>query len=227
MSRPYFNINNLTYAGPTLSFDFSYFKLRSTATTATFSVDGFSNSIVISVTNSNSYQGLFTFGTPNIGDDLPNDNIKVRLGSLGTSSTTTYTQPTLTYTFTGTVSATTNLTMNLRGVNIVNLTAVSALGGSTSTQFLATTTFSFTGAAANFTGTVSGSSLIFTAPTNTGNLYNGATISTTITQGGSSFATSSGGTTFSGGLNNYTLVVNYAPLGPVTGGNEVYLWSIN
>jgi hypothetical protein len=231
MSRPYFNIDNLTYAGPTLSMSLTYFKLRSTATTATFSIDGFSNSIVVSVTNSNSYQGLYNFNPNTVGEELPYDLIKLTVGTLGTASTTTYTQPTLTYTFTGTVSNTSNLLMQLKGVNVINATSSASLAPTIS-NFLAAiigsaSATNFTGAAANYTVVASGNSLIFTAPTNTGNLNNGVTISNTITQGGSSFATSSTmGNTFSGGLNNYTLVVNYAPLGPVTGGNEVYTWSV-
>jgi hypothetical protein len=226
MSRPYFNIDNLTYVGGTLSLYLTYFKLRTNSSSgSTFSIDGFSNSLVYTVTNSNSTTADYDFNTATVGEELPYDLFQKNT-TLGTSSTTTYTAPTLTFVYSGTVSTTTNLRVQILGVNVVNLTSVSALGASTSTQFLATATFSFTGAAANFTGTISSNSLIFTAPTFTGNLYNGLTAASLVTQNNSSFATSSTGNTFSGGLNNYTLLLNYTQLGPVNIANEVYYWSI-
>ena len=227
MSRPYFNIDNVAYSGGTLSLSLTYFKLRTNSTSGvTFSIDGFSNSVVYTLTNSNALQSEYDFNTSTSGEEIPFDLLQKNVGTLGTSSTTTFTQPTITITYTGTVSATTNLKVQILGNNVVNLTSVAALGGSTSTQFLATTTFSFANSAANFTGTVSGNQLIFTAPTNIGSLYNGLTAISTITQNSSSFATSSTAPgTFSGGINTYTLVLNYLPLGPVNGGNEIYTWN--
>lgn len=226
MSRPYFNVNNTVYSGGTLSLYLTYFKLRNNLTSgSTFSIDGFSNSVVYTLTNSNATQAEYDFNTSTIGEEIPYDLVQKSVGTLGTSSTTTYTQPTITFTYTGTVSTTTNLKVQILGTNVVNLTSVAALGGSNSTQFLATTTFSFTGGAANFTGTISNNSLIFTAPTNTGKFYNGLTAVSIATQNNSSFATSSTAGTFSGGINTYTLVLNYLPLGPVNGGNETYTWN--
>jgi hypothetical protein len=228
MSRPYFNIDNITYTGATLSLYLTYFKLRTNAISgATFSIDGFSNSLVYTLTNSNSQTADYDTNPATIGEEIPYDLLEKNIATLGTSSTTTYTQPTYTVSYGGTVSSTTSLRVQILGVNVVNLTSVAALGGSTSTQFLATTTFSFTGAAANFTGTISSNSLIFTAPTNTGNRYNGLTaVSIIANAAGSTLATASTGNTFSGGLNNYTLLLNYLPLGPVNVANEVYYWSI-
>jgi hypothetical protein len=207
----------------------TFYKLRIAASSGTFSIDGFSNSLVITVTHSHSDNGLYNFNPNTTGEELPFDLFNLSVGTLGTSSTTTYTNPTLTYTFTGTVSATSNIKMQIRGVQVVNATSSTTLAPTVS-NFLAAIvnsgSFSFTGNAAGFSVTTSNNSLIFTAPTNTGNFYNGLTISNTIAQGGSSFATSSTmGNTFSGGLNNYTLVLNYAQLGPVNGGNEIYYWS--
>lgn len=225
MSRPYFNIDNITYVGGNLSLYLTYFKLRTNAISgATFSLDGFSNSLVYTVTNSNSQTPDYDTNPATIGEEIPYD-LFTKNTSLGTSSTTTYTQPTITFTYTGTVSTTTNLKVQILGTNVVNLTSVAALGGSTSTQFLATTTFSFANSASNFTGTVSGNSLIFTGPVNTGNFYNGLTAVSIVTQNNSSFATSSTAGTFSGGINTYTLTLNYLPLGPVNVANEVYTWN--
>jgi hypothetical protein len=226
MSRPYFNIDNLSYAGPTLSMSLTYFKLRNNlANGATFSIDGFSNSIVVTVNNSNATQDLYDFNPSIIGEELPYDLFNLNVGSLGTSSTTTYTQPTLTFNYSGTVSATTNLKVQILGVTVINATSSAALAP-TASRFLSSIIGNFNGAATGFSFTSSANSLIFTAPTNTGNSYNGITISNTITQNGSSFATASANNTvFSGGLNNYTVVINYLPLGPVNVGNEVYYWS--
>jgi hypothetical protein len=226
MSRPYFNIDNIAYSGGTLSLSLTYFKLRNNSSSGpTFSIDGFSNSVVFTLNNSNATQGEYDFNTSKIGEELPYDLLQKNVGTLGTSSTTILTQPTISITYTGTVSTTTNLRVQILGTNVVNLTSVAALGGSTSTQFLSTTTFSF--GSTNFTGTVSGNQLIFTAPVGSGNLYNGLTAVNIITQNGSSFATSSTSPgTFSGGLNSYTLVLNYLSLGPVNGGNEIYIWNI-
>jgi len=235
MSRPYFNIDNLTYAGPTLSMSLTYFKLRIAGTAgATFSIDGFSNSIVASLTSSNSYQGLYDSNSATTGEEVPYDLIKLTVGTLGTSSTTTYTQPTLTYNYSGTVSSSTNLKVQIKGVTVINATSSTTLAPTISNFFTAliasASCLNFTGAAAGFSVALSGTtSLVFTAPTNTGNFYNTTTISNTIVAGaaGGSFATASAnGVTFSGGLNNYTVVLNYLPLGPVNTGNEVYPFSI-
>ena len=231
MSRPYFNIDNLTYAGPTLSMSLTFFKLRIAASSGTFSIDGFSNSIVVTVTASCADTALYNFNSQTTGEELPYDSFNLNVGTLGTSSTTTYTDPTVTYTFTGTVSATTNLKMQIKGVQVINATSSATLAPTVS-NFLAAiigsgSVTNFTGNATGYTVSVSGNSLIFTAPTNTGNYYNGVTISNAIVQAGSSFATSSTmGYSFSGGLNNYSVVINYGQLGPVNGGNEVYPWSI-
>lgn len=227
MSRPYFNIANLGYSGPTLSMSLTYFKLRNNLTNgSTFSIDGFSNSLVVTLNNSNSTFGKYDFNTSTVGEELPYDLLNINVGTLGTSSTTTYTQPTLTFAYSGTVSATTNLRVQILGVTVINATSSAALAP-TASRFLSSISGNFTGAAAGFSVTSSGDNLIFTAPTNTGNFYNGVTISNTITQAGSSFATASAnGITFTGGLNNYTLLLNYLPLGPVNVANEVYYWSI-
>ena len=232
MSRPYFNIDNLTYAGPTLSLSLTYFKLRNSAVAgATFSIDGFSNSIVVTITNSNAYQGLYDYSNGVLhADSAPFDTFNLTVGSLGTSSTTTYTQPTLIYNYSGTVSATTNFTVQLQGVTVINATSSASLAP-TASNFLAaiigsSSATNFTGAASNFTVAANGNSLIFTAPLNSGNIYNGLTISNNITQGNSSFATASAnGITFSGGFNNYRVILNYLPLGPINGSNETYSFS--
>lgn len=208
MSRPYFKINSLSYAGPTLSVNYSFFKLRGGGTV---SVTGFSNSVSWNETSSNSDVSNLTY-----------DVQPVTVATLGTSSTTTLTEGSATITFGGTVSTTTNLKIQILGVQVVNATA--STYAPTLSNFLSGITFSFTGAAANFTASQTATTITFTS-LNSGNIYNNTTASiSTVVIGGSSF-TWSNGNTFSGGLHNYTVILSYDKLGPINGKNTTFRWS--
>lgn len=232
MSKPYFNINSLTASGATVSVNWTYFKVRTNiGGGGTVSIDGFSNSVTMTLSGKNNTPDAFTLSNTSGSE---NDNItfgtmsnggNLAITALGTSSTTTYNPPSYTITFGGTVSSTTNLKMQILGVQVINSTA-SATVAPTVSNFLSAISFTFSGAAAAFSATISGNSIIFSAPG--GNWYNGLTLSNAIVQAASSFATASGsqGTTFSGGLNNYTLYLNYLPMGPVRLGNDTFTYSI-
>ena len=135
------------------------------------------------------------------------------MGALGTSSTTIYVQPTLVITYGGTVSNTTNARYQLQGqfLNTPGLTAV----GPTLSVYLASLAaiLSFTGVNAGFTASSTATTLTLTAPNNTGNYYNGFTVSGVLNIGASSFTYSTTGLTFTGGTNTYPLILTFPKLG--------------
>jgi len=200
MSRPYININSASYACPTLSLNMTFYKLRGGGT---MSITGFSNSISFYENHSNS-DGV-------VG--LSYEINTVTTGSLGTSSTTTFTQPTLVVTYGGTVSTTTNVAYQLQGQYITAVSGVTAVGPTLSVYLSSlVSAFSFTGSNLGFSAVANATKITFTAPTNTGNQYNGYTVSGPIAIGASSF-TYSTGNLFAGGANTYALVLTYPKLG--------------
>jgi hypothetical protein len=208
MSRPYININSASYAGATLSLNMTFYKLRGGGT---MSVSGLSSSISFNEDHSHSESTGLNY-----------EINEVTVGSLGTSSTTTYVQPTLTVTYGGTVSTTTNARYQLQGqfLNTPGLTAV----GPTLSVFLASlaAVLSFTGVNAGFTASSNGTTLTITAPTGTGNRYNGLTAAGTLTIGASSFTYSTTGLTFTGGTNTYPLILSF----PKLGGSDTYSFTV-
>lgn len=211
MSRPYININALTYSNSVLSMDYAYYKLRGGGT---MSITGFSNSISFSETDNYSNNETWTFSVP----------------TLGTSSTTQYpSNSSFAIVFSGTPSAVTTkstIAIQIAGVNVINTFTAS---GVTLSNFIsgAAAVASFSGAAAGFgvTSTSNGtySTLTFTAPTNTGNYYNGLTAAVTVVKGtAGSTLTYSVGNTFSGGVNLYNVTLSY----PKLGGVDTYTYSI-
>lgn len=204
MPKPYFNVNSLTFSSGLLSINYSIFKLRGGGT---IRIDGFSNSISFTETRS--------FGR-NIGRTFS-------IVNLGTSSTATTTDPSVVWTFGGTAAnAGTNVKFSIRGQQLSNATA----SGLTLSNYIDSLVsgFSFTGAAAGFTATASHSGLTstvtFTAPTKSGNFFNGVTVSGVFTKGASSFTWSTPGVslagtttaTFSGGETTYNITVNFPKL---------------
>ncbi len=203
MSRPYLQVDAITYSAGVLSVDYTYFKCRGGGT---ISITGFSNSLSVGETHSNRTYITSTFSVPT---------------TLGTNSATVYlSNASFPITFTGTVStitAVSALSVQILGVNVISA-ATSSVGVTLSNYMNAVVGgASFTGAAAGFSVTSSNtgtfSTLLFSAPASTGNLYNTLTASITLTHGGGSFATVSTGTTFSGGLNQYPVVLGFPQLG--------------
>lgn len=197
MSRPYIKENSASYASPTFSVKFAFHKLRGGGT---ISIAGLSNSVSFSITHSNSL--IYGDGTDYRAYD-------VTVGSLGTSSTTTYSPATLTIAYGGTVSTTTNVKYQLNGIQLSSYTASTT--APTLSNFLSglVSSFVFTDGSTASAGT---NSITFTAPKYTGNAYNGITVSGPIVIGASSF-TYSNGATFSGGYNIYNMSLSYPNLG--------------
>ena len=205
MSRPYININSMTYSNDVLYMDYTYYKLRSsTPNTRTLTITGFSSS--------------FTFTQSHSSVDYSagrvSEGVTFSIITLGTSSTTTYIPSTVTYAFSGTPSTASNVTFLIQGITLSSATA----SGNTLAPFLTSivTGMSFSGPSLGFAASVSGSSIIFTAPSNTGTINNNLT---TVVKGnlgnaiGASLTYSATGKTFSGGVNINTAVITYGNLG--------------
>lgn len=202
MSRPYFNINSMSYTSPVLTMNYSFYKLRSaTPNSRTLTITGFSNSIsFVETHNSCDFSGLtsetLTFSVP----------------TLGTSSTTTYTPSTYGIVFGGTPSTSTNVILSLQGSNLGSFTA----SGSVLSTYLTSiaTGLAFSGVNSGFTASVSGSTLTITAPKNTGTIYNNTAVTLAVVIGsGGSTLTYSAATSLTGGVNIHTPVLSYGPLG--------------
>ena len=195
MSRPYFNINSMTYSSPVLTMNYTFYKLRGGGT---MSVAGFSHSF--------SYAEPHSFST--------SETLTFSIATLGTSSTTTYVDPTpLTFVFGGTPSTTTNLKISLQGVQLSSATSSGAV---LSTYVAAVAnSFVFSGVNTGFTATYSTTTLGIIPPTNTGNYFNGAALSTALVigAGGSTFTYSIPSTTFANGTNTYPIILSYDKLG--------------
>jgi hypothetical protein len=175
--------------------NYTFYKLRGGGTV---SLAGFSDSISYAETNSYSDSESLTFS----------------VAKLGTSSTALYTDPSaLTVGFSGTPSTTTNLKMSLQGVQLSSVTA----SGAVLSTYIASlaNSFVFSGVNTGFTASYNSSSISIIAPTNTGNYYNGATLSSVavLGAGGSTFTYSVASKTFSNGSTTYSVVLNYSKLG--------------
>ena len=154
--------------------------------TLEFQINGFSSSIPFSVSSVDSSSEVHTFSIP----------------TLGTSSTTTYTNPTATLTFGGTPSSNptaTNVKITIAGQQLSSVTA--------STSVLATylstvaSSFVFTGNASGYSATPGTNSITFTAPY--GNTNNAVAL--TATYSGTASFSSTLSTTFTGGANINTV----------------------
>jgi phage tail sheath gpL-like len=181
--------------------NYTYFKLR--AQPATLVITGFSNSITFTETHVNSdytsgsvapYQQTLTFSVP------------TTLG-FPTANTPSFNDPSVTLTFSGTVSTNTNLKVTIGGSLLVNATA--SAGPTLSNYLTAIANASPYGV---YTATTTGTNLVFT-PLNTGNLYNNTSFTAVASPGASSFTMSGLPATFSGGITNYSVLINYGALG--------------
>ena len=196
MSKPWFHIDSVTYSSGIVTLTFDAGRLRGGGL---ITLDGFSNSLSATENESYGTNLVLTFSAP----------------VLGTSSTATTTEPTLTWTFGGTTSTTTNIRFAIGGSQLSSFTA----SGTTLSTALDSMVggFVFASTASGFSATVSTSgntsSVIFTAPTKSGNFYNGTNITATIARGTGSLTWSSTGlpnvATFSGGSTTYNLQLGF------------------
>lgn len=197
MSKPYFNINGLTYSNGVLSLNYTAYKLRGGGRV---NIGGFANTI--SFTESRSY------GT--------NLSYTFSVAALGTSSTAVTTEPTaVTWTFGGTAAANgTNIKFSIGGQQLSNATA----SGPTLSNYINSVVsgFVFTGTAANFTATATTvgntSSITFNAPVGSGNFYNGYAVTATVTKGASSLTWSSSAASFANGSTTFNVTLTYPKL---------------
>lgn len=225
MSRPYFNINSSSFIGGTLSVNLTYYKLRDNnkGILGTVSVDGFSGSTILYL---NSYND-----TPDPWQNVNTATFEVDFLTIGnpgmpTLAGSSFVDPTpIVYTITGTPSVTTSATVSIGGVTITSYSGTSSLSG-----FLSSLSSNFNASASQFfpvgtwnmvSSTTSGTAGSLTITTNnTGNYYNGTNFAITGFVGSISSIASSN--TFSNGSTTYKMQLNYAPLGPVTGGNDQF-----
>ncbi len=192
MSKPWFQINSVTYSSPNLTLQYSFGRLRGDVFgNKTITIDGFSGSISFT-------EDKFA----NIGSEVQTFTV----GALGTNSSATYVDPTsITWTFGGTTSTTTNAKLTLGSTQLSSFTASS----SALATFLAGLATSIDGNAKGIAATSTSTTLVVSAP-NTGNLYNGTQVFLNLTKGTgtiigtSSFGLSNSGT-FSGGSTAYNL----------------------
>lgn len=203
MSRPYININSISFTAPVLTMNWSYFRNRANGS---YTIAGLSNSIAFSETLANNNLETLTFSVAALG--LPADPLS------------SFVDPSpIVYNFSGTTSNTSNVKIKFNGVQITSTTA----SGVTLSVFLQSLASNFNSSAPSsfsalaVTNAATGSLTITT--TNTGNYYNGASFSVISTVGGgtlgynSKLGTSSGTVSYTGGLTNYNMVLTYAGLG--------------
>lgn len=218
MSRPYININSMTYSSGVLSMNYTFYKLRTAPTTLT--ITGFSNSISYTEIHNNcdftsgATSETLTFSVPVLG--------------IPTANSYSFTDPSISMTFSGTVSTTTNLKVTVNGIQVIN--ATSSAGPTLSnflTQIVSSSPYTVSGLSGQLTvataslGTSSINGLVFT-PTNTGNFYNNTALVATPTRGAGSLTMSTTSVTISGGSTNYGLVLTYSDLGYTDGFNYTY-----
>ena len=205
MSRPYLNINSMSYAAPVLSMNWTFLKTRGGGT---YTITGFSNSITFTDNGSNNLSESLTFSVPG-GLGLPSDK------------TSTYANPSITYAVSGTSSLNNSATVYINGITISTsnapstqlipwLTAISNafVNSATISTFVGSWTSSVTTISAT-QGTIA-----FT-PLNTGNYYNNNTnlVVSGLAANVSSITSSVVSNTFSGGITNYNCIITYTKLG--------------
>lgn len=214
MSRPYANINSATYSGGTsdvVTLDVTAFRLRGQST---LTIGGFTQSRTVSLSDGY-YSGSFTFSS----------NINGSTSST-LASGTTFTPATRIFTFAGTASGGTTKTNIKIGLYPSAGTNIFSGGGYTfsstqSTAAAVVTLYNNMTLPAGITATVSGNSLVFTAPANTGAFYNNndAKVLGGVSLGtlGFTFSSTYYSGTWSGGVTTLTLPLSSGDFGIIDG----------
>jgi len=209
MSRPYVNINSATYSSglsgtDVVTLNVTALRLRGQST---LTIGGFTQSQTVALSNGY-YNNSFTFSS----------NINGSTSST-LASGTTFTKATATFTFGGSSAVGTNVKIqlfpaastNIFGVGGYTFSAVQTTANAVNTLLSNITTLP-----SGVTASVSGNSLIFTAPSNTGAYYNGniARIqSAVLGAGGFTFSSAYYGGTWSGGVTTLTLPLSTTDFG--------------
>lgn len=213
MSRPYVNINSSNYNSTTdvVTLDITAFRLRGQST---LTIGGFTTSQTISLSNGYYSNSSFTFSANINGTS-----------SIGNSATSTFSPSTAVFTFSGTASGgatKTNIKIQLWPQS--GGTTVYGGGGYTfsSTQSTAAAVNSLylgiTTLPTGVTASVSGNSLIFTAPANTGAYFNGNDAKITgaqLSTLGFTFSSTYYGGTWSGGITTLTVPASTTNFGTI------------
>lgn len=223
MSRPYININSASYNGTTdvVSLDLLALRLRGQSS---ITVGGFTSSQTIALSDGY-YSDTFTFSADVNGSTAS-----------GNAATATFTAATKVFEFSGTASG--------PGATATNVKIAIWSSGTNNVLGAGGFTFSSTTSAANavillhsnltlptgISATTSGTSLIFTAPANTGAYYNDNIARVTTTSLGTLGFTFSGSyytSTWSGGVTTLTIPVSTTDFGQlddivfnITSGNQ-------
>ena len=215
MSRPYVNINSATYSSglsgtDVVTLDVTAYRLRGQST---LTIGGFTQSQTVALSDGY-YNGSFTFSS----------NINGSTSST-LASGTTFTPSTAVFVFSGTASGgTTKTNVKIQLWPQTSTTTIYDGGGYTfsSTQSTADAVISLHSGINNLpsgiTATVSGNSLIFTAPANTGAYFNGnpAKILTAVTGTlGFTFSSAYYGGTWSGGVTTLTVPFSTTDFGTI------------
>jgi len=215
MSRPYANINSATFNKTTnvVTLDLTAFRLRGQST---LTIGGFTQSQVISLSDGYYSNSSLTFSS----------NIDGSTSST-LASGTAFTKATAIFTFSGTASGGATKTNVKIGLYPSASTSIFSGGGYTfsatqSTETAVATLYSnITTLPAGVTASVSGNSLIFTAPANTGAFYNNndAKILSAVTGTlGFTFSSAYYGGTWSGGVTTLTLPLSSTDFGTINDG---------
>lgn len=210
MSRPYININSMSYTAPVLTMNWTYYKTRGGGD---YTITGFSNSISFSDSNANNPSETLTFSVP---------------GALGypTNPLSTFSDPSISFTVTGTASTYNNAKVFINGVTISSTTAsTSAL--TTWLNAIANDFYNSSVSHASFPIGVWTSSVTMTSatagtiafvPSASGNYYNTNYNLTCVGLAASYSSISAavvGSNTFSGGTTNYALTLSFPKLGGI------------
>jgi len=215
MSRPYVNINSSNYNSTTdvVTLDITALRLRGQST---LTIGGFTTSQTIALSDGYYKNSSFTFSANINGTS-----------SIGNSADATFSPSTAVFTFSGTASGGTTKT-NVK-IQLWPQTSTTTIYGGGGYTFSATQSTEDAVAAlyagittlpTGVTASVSGNSLIFTAPANTGAYYNGnpAKILTAATGTlGFTFSSTYYGGTWSGGVTTLTLPLSSTDFGTIDG----------
>lgn len=200
MSRPYLSINP-TYNSSTdvVTLDITALRMRGISSLV---LTGLSASQTINLSNGY-FDGSVTFSA----------NLDASTAS--GDANTTYVPATANLTFGGSASNTTSVNFQIRGVNLLGeggYTFSSTQSTVTSAINLLVGSMSFTGNAAGFSATTSGNNIVFSSPSNTGNYFNGFTVSVSKQVGLGTF-TFSQSSAFANGTTTYYFDFNTSPFG--------------
>jgi hypothetical protein len=216
MSRPYVNINSATYSSglsgtDVVTLNVTAYRLRGQST---LTIGGFTQSQTVALSDGY-YNGSFTFSS----------NINGSTSST-LASGTTFTPATAVFEFSGTASGgatKTNVKISLWPGPVAVFGAggytFSGVGGTQAiATALATLNANVSAVPVGVTSSVSGNTLIFTAPANTGAYYNGNDAKITgavLGTLGFTFSSAEYGGTWSGGVTTLTLPLSSTDFGTI------------